>query len=419
MTNLSANEINFKLGEKVLNFELSSEGTFADTLFIDEGSYWTIGAGRNTTKVFIAPGNNLNFSLDGIKFKEPQAEGLGSEATNYLTKKFLSQEAYKKSFDVMSFYSANEEDYIQNVEDKYDQDLALLKEQKNLSAEFSAMELENIKYSKLMSYMSYEEGHKYFTNKTEFDPSAAITDKLNSIDYDNQSHFINFESYRNLVVNHYSLIARDNERFDELTQKIRNLKSPSIKKAVLNNLSFFVSPSNENLDQVAQLIIEESDDDELKNKVANDYETMKNLAKGKPSPNFEYESADGNQVSLTSLQGKLVYIDVWATWCGPCKREIPYLKEVEAQYHEKGIEFVSLSIDEQKNKQKWKDFVDAQELGGIQLLADNDWTSEFVRSYSITGIPRFILLDQNGNIIDADAPRPSNPALIQLFEEYI
>ena len=58
-----------------------------------------------------------------------------------------------------------------------------------------------------------------------------------------------------------------------------------------------------------------------------------------------------------------------------------------------------------------------KELGGIQLMADNGFNSEFVRNYKINGIPRFILVDPDGNIVSADAPRPSNPALVELFKE--
>ena len=58
-----------------------------------------------------------------------------------------------------------------------------------------------------------------------------------------------------------------------------------------------------------------------------------------------------------------------------------------------------------------------KELGGIQLFADNDWQSKFVTDYAIEGIPRFVLIDPEGNIVTADAPRPSNPKLIKLFEE--
>ncbi len=58
-----------------------------------------------------------------------------------------------------------------------------------------------------------------------------------------------------------------------------------------------------------------------------------------------------------------------------------------------------------------------KELGGIQLFADNDWNSEFVKNYKINGIPRFILIDPNGKVVTPDAPRPSDPKLVELFTE--
>lgn len=132
---------------------------------------------------------------------------------------------------------------------------------------------------------------------------------------------------------------------------------------------------------------------------------------GQPSPGFDYENHKGGKTKLSDLKGKYVYVDVWATWCGPCRQEIPYLKEVEKQYHGKKIEFVSLSIDPIKDHQKWKTFVTEKQLGGIQLMADNDWNSDFVTAYGIRGIPRFILIDPKGNVVSADAPRPSDPEL--------
>ena len=142
------------------------------------------------------------------------------------------------------------------------------------------------------------------------------------------------------------------------------------------------------------------------------------LAKGKPSPKFEgYENFKGGTTSLEDLKGKYVYVDVWATWCGPCKREIPFLKEVEKSYHGKNIEFVSISIDKAKDHEAWKTMVAEKELGGVQLFADNDWNSDFVKDYQIKGIPRFLLIDPNGNIVSSDAPRPSSKDLITLFDE--
>ncbi|NQX81454.1 MAG: TlpA family protein disulfide reductase [Flavobacteriaceae bacterium] len=133
------------------------------------------------------------------------------------------------------------------------------------------------------------------------------------------------------------------------------------------------------------------------------------LGKGMKSPIFEnYENYKGGTTSLSDLEGKYVYIDVWATWCGPCKREIPDLKKLEEEYHGKNIHFVSLSVDKANAKDAWKAMIAEKEMGGIQLFADNDWSSSFVKEYLIKGIPRFILIDPNGNIVDADAPRPSS-----------
>ncbi len=149
------------------------------------------------------------------------------------------------------------------------------------------------------------------------------------------------------------------------------------------------------------------------------------LAKGKASPAFEdYVNYAGGTTSLSDLKGKYVYVDVWATWCGPCKGEIPSLKKVEEDYHGKNIQFVSISIDDDrthggswdKAKEDWKAMVKDKELGGIQLFAPEGWKSQFVRDYKINGIPRFLLIDPDGNIVTPDAPRPSSIKLIELFD---
>lgn len=138
-----------------------------------------------------------------------------------------------------------------------------------------------------------------------------------------------------------------------------------------------------------------------------------------PSPTFAYENHKGGITKLEDLRGKYVYIDVWATWCAPCRAEIPHLKKVEEAFHGKNIEFVSISVDTKKDYEKWKKFVTDQQLGGIQLYADDDWNSDFIKSYGITGIPRFILIDPNGNIVNANADRPSSPALTTLLNELL
>ena len=148
------------------------------------------------------------------------------------------------------------------------------------------------------------------------------------------------------------------------------------------------------------------------------HENLIRFGKGKPSPLFtNYENFKGGTTSLIDLRGKYVYLDIWATWCAPCKKEIPYLKVLEKDFQSNNIEFVSISVDKQSAHETWKKMIKGEELGGIQLYADNNFESAFITEYEITAIPRFILLDPQGNIVDSDAPRPSDPKLRELLND--
>lgn len=140
---------------------------------------------------------------------------------------------------------------------------------------------------------------------------------------------------------------------------------------------------------------------------------------GKASKSFEYENHAGGKTKLEDLRGKYVYIDVWATWCGPCRGEIPFLAKVEEKYKGKNIQFVSISIDEDKDHEKWVKFVKDKDLGGIQLFADKNWMSDFIKSFGINSIPRFILIDPAGNVVSADAERPSSPELVAKLDSLL
>ncbi|MAD97107.1 MAG: redoxin [Flavobacteriaceae bacterium] len=148
------------------------------------------------------------------------------------------------------------------------------------------------------------------------------------------------------------------------------------------------------------------------------YERNRKVGIGGKSPKFEnYVNYKGGKTSLDDFKGSFVYIDVWATWCGPCIQQIPYLKKIEKEFRNKKIAFVSISTDEPRKsggsweaaEKKWRNFVKAKNLGGVQLWSGKDFS--FQQAYQINGIPRFILVDDQGNIRAYNAPRPSDPAL--------
>lgn len=109
--------------------------------------------------------------------------------------------------------------------------------------------------------------------------------------------------------------------------------------------------------------------------------------------NLTFPNAEGNDISLSDFRGKVVYIDIWATWCGPCKKEMPAMKALEAEYKDnKDIVFMGISVDASKNIQKWKDFVIKEQLPGVQLFAGDMAGPALSKPYKITGIPRFMLV---------------------------
>lgn len=156
--------------------------------------------------------------------------------------------------------------------------------------------------------------------------------------------------------------------------------------------------------------------DTMKGRLLNYEKDLAAYAKGEKGFNFSYPDLNDQKVSLSDLKGKVVFVDVWATWCGPCRKELPDLKRLEADMKDKNVAFVSISIDEEKDKDKWKKMVADEKLGGIQLFA-NGWNTDIAKYYKITGIPRFMIFDRQGNIVDSNSPRPSEPELKKALEK--
>ncbi|WP_282125457.1 TlpA family protein disulfide reductase [Marinifilum flexuosum] len=126
-------------------------------------------------------------------------------------------------------------------------------------------------------------------------------------------------------------------------------------------------------------------------------------------PDLSLKKINGKIVSLSDYQGKKLFITVWATWCGPCCGEIPYLQKIEKEYHDKNIVFFSVSVD--RDIEKWKKKVNDDKLGGIQINVGQ--RNSISKDYMITGIPRFMLFDNEGKIVSVNAPCPSQKEKIE------
>lgn len=130
---------------------------------------------------------------------------------------------------------------------------------------------------------------------------------------------------------------------------------------------------------------------------------------------FTFPDVDGNMISLSDFKGKVVLIDVWATWCGPCLAQLPHLLELKKRMEDTDLVIMGISVDKQNDYDKWAKMVRNGDVKGIQLFSGGGFPAE----YNIRGIPRFIVFGRDGQVAEIDAPRPSQPYLEDLLRNLI
>ncbi len=134
-----------------------------------------------------------------------------------------------------------------------------------------------------------------------------------------------------------------------------------------------------------------------------EFSALRYSMKGSKAPDVVFKDRDGNDVRITDFKGKVVYIDLWASWCGPCCREVPYLQKLEKEYEGRNIVFLSISLD--SDKKAWLKKMDELKMHGNQLyIAD----SGYDKMLNISGIPHFVIYNAEGKLYMSKAPRPSS-----------
>jgi thiol-disulfide isomerase/thioredoxin len=394
--------------------KLKPDGTFSEKLSIDYEGIYAIETSKNWMPIYFSKDSKISMTADGSDFNATlKYTGKGSIENQYIARKTIITSGISSED-----FKLNETEFLKKLETIMNSVKNLFQITKFSDTNFKQKETLNLHYLEQKYLLYYNRLHNNSTN--DFKVSEKFPKYDEEMDLDNESDFLFSIEYQDIVMTKFFENIKVSDLSGFVTPKdaipeIKALKSQSIKNQLIQYGIYDIKKENSNYEQLYKEFISITNDPKIKEGLTTNYNNISAVEIGKPSPTFNYENQKGGKTSLESLKGKYVYIDVWATWCGPCLKEIPSLQEVEEQFQGKNIVFVSISIDNTKDREKWSNLVNKKELSGIQLLADKEWDSKFIKEYNIQAIPRFILIDTNGNIVNTQAPRPSDPKLVELL----
>lgn len=413
---------NFK---EVLEYDSSRKSEVSIPL--KEPSYFNLNIDLSSNTLYLEPGKDLKIKIIPNEKGEFNVanldlcfEGENADINSYLNTCKLSSMEDKD-------FLLDETDYLRKVEQLLKQNEKTIHKYK-LDKQFEETELMRSRYQILKDVTSYPiqhfwEGGNITGAVYKGGETPAVKEYVARQLIDNEEAW-QIPAYRKYVRLAVAMLAFTDfgaswetiiqERLKVLTQYF---KSPHILEDMVHNMAlvYVERTKGDSLMNFQTAYDRYVTKPEYRQELKRVYAVWNKLKKGQQvvSSGANYEDIDGNTVKLQDLKGKYIYIDVWATWCGPCRAEIPFLKKLEEEFKGKNIHFVSISMD--GSRQDWKKMVESEKLGGIQLWGGPN--AQIAIDYKINGIPRFILLDKEGKVIDNNMSRPSESATKKALQE--
>lgn len=402
--------------EVVKEIPVQADGTFRDTIreIGDNHFYYLVENPAVQTPLYLANGTNMELTLNE-EVSKTMVSGSQTKQTQYLIERnsFINDRINGADSNL---FGQKPQEFKENVKAFFAELDKKLKAY-GFDEEFVKNQEKWTNY-KFIEYLTiFPTYHRYTSGDEAILPDDFYAER-DGIDYDNAEEFRTIDTYRDLVRSKFYTIINnpnDAENIKKFISEVNALKSDNIRADLAKGTFQLISPSSTVNKEIFDFINKNVTDEKVKEAAKKAYDVATKLTSGSPSPKFSnYENFNGGTTSLDDFKGKVTYIDIWATWCLPCRGEIPALKELEKKFHGKDIAFVSISIDQ--NKDEWKEFVKSEDLKGVQLFAENAFESQFIQDYGIRQIPTFIIIDKEGKIVNADAPRPSSDEITGLLE---
>ncbi|MES2827645.1 MAG: TlpA disulfide reductase family protein [Bacteroidota bacterium] len=407
-----------------------------------KGQYVTLNFDEQSWDVYLAPGQSLDVQADLLDYETMisslRFKGTAAVYNNHIM--FLRRTEEMKGYQInMEAYRLKKEPFVAMLKQRTRKidSLNLVFFGKLSPAEIASQEIRNYRLidsiSNVYLNLSVLRSYAGFRIKSFSDRKVFVDRYIGeNISLSNSPVYLASDKYRNFWSSY--LEARyDQESWSRDTTKVYEQnrvaffeRLPTLMKEQMNielsraTADYFLSNMHQDyrnlktdntdtldrvVDQLMSYIKNPARALELQKRIQ--VAKQEKFAVGKPAVDFIMLDSANATYKLSSFKGKAVYIDVWASWCGPCIQEMPSLKKLSDKYKSNpNIQFVSLSVDDTKTV--WlKKGLAVQKPDGFQVWVEGGFASPFAKSYSISSIPRFILIDKKGLVVTLNASRPS------------
>ena len=399
---------------KDIALHLDAEGCFDTIISLQAPAYYNIS--RNT--LYLSPGDDLDIKITQ-KNTEAEFSGKGAEANLYLKNRLFPHAGSYLHGGVNM-----KENFVQTRRFVDSMAMARREQLNNLqkvSKEFKKMENARISADVLNSYSYYPTYANIYAQVNKAPEVAIRKHQVDSFYTSLASEMrplveeLNHSTVLDVAVVRSVLGSLMNDRqlkgWSEGMEFVPEVKDLLMASKWINRLNGHVDVSVINgATDFAQTIGNEEYAQEILLKVKN----AGKLLPGQPAIDFSLSDIEGNNYSLSDFKGKVLYLDFWATWCGPCTKESPYFESLAKKFIDKDVLFLPISMD--NSKKTWSKYLKSHskelvQYHSIDPILKNEWC--------IKGIPRFVLIDKNFNIVNAYAERPSDTAICEKIQDLL
>jgi len=408
----------------IRTFSVAKNGIFSDEIVLKESGLYTFSAGKKKYEIFLEPSSVFGIIIDPSSENEIRFVGDNALGNSYLVEqkeKFKGWEDVKDSDwkkDASEFLSMLETKK-NTVDDSFSEFLA--ENGESLSDEFVELVNANTFYKYARQLLKFNKKHEAWTGEEEFEKMDR--DYLQQVSLNSKNLFFLYD-YRKFIFEYYDSVTdeqvektygtdmkTDLRLAEKYAYKFKQISKLYSDKTIRDFLKTDVT--YEALGRVKDISInslvkrfrrEVKNEDYLR-LVDNRYKKTIPVMNGTLAPEIVGYDLSGDEMKLSDFRGKYVYIFVWASWCAPCKVELPHYERLVDEYGRRNIEFLGVSVDEETSR--WRNSFNYNNYPGSQMLVRGNWNSPMITNYKLKSVPQFILIDPQGEILTLEAPKPS------------